>query len=108
MVWFCVPRVWRIFLVACVVWSTVVIIIGDHVTLETPAVREGHYITTRYGHVVRNISSAEYRDLKMGRFRLFCGIAGIFAAIGAAVGVAGNRVEIADDSPFTAMGDPCS
>jgi hypothetical protein len=69
MVWFRAPRVWRIFLIVCVVWGVAVIVIGDHVTLETPMVRDGHYVTTRYGHIVRYVSSSEYRDLKMGRFR---------------------------------------
>lgn len=93
-VWVRAPRAWRIFLIICVVWGVAVIAIGDHVTLETPVVREGHYVTTRYGHVVRYVSSSEYRDLKMGRFRLFGGIAGILAAVGATIGAARNRIEI--------------
>jgi hypothetical protein len=82
-VWVRAPRAWRIFLIVCVVWGVAVIAIGDHVTLETPVVRDGHYVTTRYGHVVRYVSNSEYRDLKMGRFRLFGGIASILAAVGA-------------------------
>jgi hypothetical protein len=108
MVWLCTPRAWRIFLIICVVWGVAVIAIGDHVTLETPMVRDGHYVTTRYGHVVRYISSSEYRDLKMGRFRLFSGIAAIFAAFGATIGAARNRLETSDDSALTRFREPCS
>jgi hypothetical protein len=97
-VWVSAPRAWRIFLIVCVVWGVAVIAIGDHVTLETPVVRDGHYVTTRYGHVVRYVSSSEYRDLKMGRFRLFGGIASILAAVGATIGAARNRIEIPDGS----------
>lgn len=97
-VWVRAPRAWRIFLIVCVVWGVAVIAIGDHVTLETPVVRDGHYVTTRYGHVVRYVSSSEYRDLKMGRFRLFGGIASILAAVGATIGAARNRPEIPDSS----------
>jgi hypothetical protein len=95
-VWVRAPRAWRIFFIVCVVWGVAVIAIGDHVTLETPVVRDGHYVTTRYGHVVRYVSSSEYRDLKMGRFRLFGGIASILAAVGATIGAARNRIEIPD------------
>jgi hypothetical protein len=105
MVWRQTPHVWRIFLIACVVWAAAVITIGDHVTLETPMVRDGHYITTRYGHVVRYISRFEYRDLKMGRFRLFGGIAGIFAAIGATIAAARNGIETSDGSPLATFGE---
>jgi hypothetical protein len=108
MVWFSAPRAWRIFLVVCVVWGVAVIAIGDHVTLETPMVRDGHYVTTRYGHVVRYISSSEYRDLKMGRFRLFGGIAAIFAAFGATIGAARSRLEISGSPSLTTLGEPCS
>ena len=97
-VWFHAPRAWRIFLFVCVVWGVAVIVIGDHVTLETPMVRGGHYVTTRYGDIVRYVSSSEYRDLRMGRFRLFGGIAGIFAAVGATILAARNRVERPDAS----------
>jgi hypothetical protein len=95
-VWHGAPRVWRIFLIVCVVWGVAVIAIGDHVTLETPVVRDGHYVTTRYGHIVRYVTISEYRDLKMGRFRLFGGIAAILAAIGATIGAARNHLEIPD------------
>ena len=98
MVWFRTPLVWRAFLIVCVVWAVAVIVIGGHVTLETPMVRGGHYVTTRYGDTVRYVSSSEYEDLKMGRFRLFGGIAGIFAAIGAIILAARNRIEIPDAS----------
>lgn len=97
-VWFHTPRAWRIFLIICVVWSVAVVAIGDHVTLETPMVRGGHYVTTRYGDILRYISSSEYRDLRMGRFRLFGGLAGIFAAVGATILAARNRIEIPDAS----------
>jgi hypothetical protein len=97
-VWVRAPRAWRVFLIVCVVWGVAVIVIGDHVTLETPVVRDGHYVTTRYGHVVRYVSSSEYRDLKMGRFRLFCGIAGVFAAVGATIIAARNGPQIPDGS----------
>ena len=95
MVWRRTPRAWRILLIFCVVWSVAVVAIGDHVTLDTPAVRDGHYVTTRYGHIVRYISRSEYRDLTMGRFRLFGGITGIFEApwmiVGEAGGLMGGR-----------------
>jgi hypothetical protein len=96
-VWVRAPRAWRAFLIVCVVWGVAVIAIGDHVTLETPVVRNGHYVTTRYGHVVRYVSSSEYRDLKMGRLRLFCGIAGIVAAVGATI-IGSRRLQIPDGS----------
>lgn len=96
-VWVRAPRAWRAFLIVCVVWGVAVIAIGDHVTLETPVVRDGHYVTTRYGHVVRYVSSSEYRDLKMGRLRLFCGIAGIVAAVGATI-IGSRRLQIPDGS----------
>jgi hypothetical protein len=108
MVWHRTPRVWRIFLIVCVVWGAAVIAVGDHVALETPMIRDGHYVTTRYGHVVRYISRSEYRDLKMGRFRLFGGIAGIFAAIGVTIGAARNRIEISDGSPLATFGERCA
>jgi hypothetical protein len=107
-VWFRAPRVWRVFLVACVLWSVAVIAFGDHVTLETPMVRDSHYVTTRYGHVVRYVSSSEYRDLKMGRFRLFGGIAAIFAAFAATIGVARDRLEVLNGSSVARLGEPCS
>jgi hypothetical protein len=107
-VWPRTPRAWRIFLIVCIVWGAAVIAVGDHVALETPMVRDGHYVTTRYGHVVRYISRAEYRELKMGRFRLFSGIASIFAAIGVTVGVARNRIEIPDGSPVATCGEQCA
>jgi hypothetical protein len=100
-VWVRAPRAWRVFLMVCVVWGVAVIAIGDHVTFETPVVRDGHYVTTRYGHVVRYVSSSEYRDLKMGRFRLFCGIAGVFAAVGATIIAARNRPQILSASEVT-------
>lgn len=108
MVWPRTPRVWRISLIICIVWGVAVIAIGDHVALETPVVRNGHYFTTRYGHIVRYISPSEYRELKMGRFRLFCGIAGILAAVGAAIGAARSHIEIPDGSPFTTSGERCN
>lgn len=107
-VWLRAPRPWRIFLVVCVIWGVAVIAIGDHVTLETPMVRDGHYVMTRYGHVVRYVSSSEYRDLKMGRFRLFGGIAAIFAAFAATIGAARNSLEEPDGSSLATFGEPCS
>jgi hypothetical protein len=97
-VWIRASRAGRVFLIICVVWCVAVIAIGDHVTFETPVVRDGHYVTTRYGHVVRYISSSEYRDLKMGRFRLFCGIAGVIAAVGVTIIAARNRPQVLDGS----------
>lgn len=109
MVWRRAPRAWRIFLIVCVVWGAAVIAIGDHVTLDTPTVRDGHYITTRYGHVVRYISRSEYRDLTMGRFRLFGGVAGIFVAFGATIAVARGGIEAPDGSPLaTTLGERCA
>jgi hypothetical protein len=105
MVWPRTPRAWRIFLVVCIVWGAAVIALGDHVALETPIVRDGHYVTTRYGHIVRYISRSEYRYLKMGRLRLFGGIAAIIAAVGAAIGAARNNIEGPDGSPFTTVGE---
>lgn len=107
-VWVRAPRAWRILLIVCVVWGVAVIAIGDHVMLETPVVRDGRYVTTRYGYVVRYVSSSEYRDLKMGRFRLFGGIAGIVAAVGATISAARNRIEIPDGSSLTTFEEPCS
>ncbi len=98
MVWFRTLLVWRAFLIVCVVWAVAVIVIGGHVTLETPMVRGGHYVTTRYGDIVRYVSSSEYEALKMGRFRLFGGVAGIFAAIGAIILAARTHIEIPDAS----------
>jgi hypothetical protein len=105
MVWLRAPHAWRVFLIVCVVWGAAVVAVGDHVTLETPTIRDGHYVTTRYGHVVRYIARSEYRDLKMGRFRLFAGIAGILAAAGATVGAARGRIEPPDDSPLETLGE---
>jgi hypothetical protein len=107
-VWRRTPRAWRIFLVACVAWSTIVIVVGDHVALDTPVVRDGRYITTRYGHFVRYISRSEYRDLKMGRFRLFGGVACIFLAFGATTAATGNGVGTSDGSPSEAFREPCA
>lgn len=107
-VWRRAPRAWRTFLVACVAWSATVIAIGDHVALDTPMVRDGRYIATRYGHFVRYISRSEYRDLKMGRFRLFGGVACIFLAFGATVAAARNGVGTSDDSPVEASREPCA
>jgi hypothetical protein len=107
-VWGRTPRAWRIFLVVCVVWSAAVIAIGGHVTLDTPTVRDGHYITTRYGHFVRYISRSEYRDLKMGRFRLFGGVACIFLAFGATIAAARNGIETQDGSSLKTFGEPCA
>jgi hypothetical protein len=107
-VWRRTPRVWRIFLIVCVVWATAVIAIGDHLTLDTPVVRDGHYVTTRYGHVVRYISRSEYRDLTMGRFRLFGGVAGIFVAFGATIAAARNGIETPDGSPLATFGEQCA
>jgi MFS family permease len=107
MVWSQAQRVWRIFLIACVVWGAAVIAVGDHVVLETPMVRDGHYVTIRYGHVVRHISRSEYQDLKMGRFRLFGGLAGILAAIGATISAARSRIEIPDSPPAATFGERC-
>jgi hypothetical protein len=104
MVWRRTARVWRIFLVVCVVWGAMVITIGGHVTFETPTVRAGRYVTTRYGHVVRYTSRAEFRDLKMGRFRLFTGIAGIFVVIGATIAAARDSVETPGGSPLGSFG----
>jgi hypothetical protein len=108
MIWRRTPRAWRIFLIVCVVWGAAVIAIGDHVTLETPLVSGGHYITTRYGHVVRYISRSEYRDLTMGRFRLFGGVAGIFVAFGAIIAAARNRIETPGDSPLATFREGCA
>ena len=101
------PPVWRIFLIVYVVWNATVIAIGDHVALETPTVRAGHYVTTRYGHVVRYISSSEYRDLKMGRFRLFVGIAGIVVAISATLAAARDDIKTPGSSPSGSLGARC-
>jgi hypothetical protein len=109
MVWRRTPRAWRIFLIICVVWGSAVIAIGDHVTLDTPAVRDGHYVTTRYGHLVRYISRSEYRDLMMGRFRLFGGVACIFVAFGATIAVVRGGIETPDGSPLTTtFGERCA
>lgn len=108
MVWPRMPRVWRIFVIVCIVWGAAVIALGDHVALETPLVRDGHYVTTRYGHIVRYISRSEYRDLMMGRFRLFGGIAAILAAVGAAIGAARSHIEAPDGSPLTTFGERCA
>jgi hypothetical protein len=103
------PRAWRIFLIVCVVWGVAVIAIGGHVTLDTPVVRDGHYITTRYGHFVRYVSRSEFRDLTMGRFRLFGGVAGIFVAFGATIAVARDGIETPDGSPLaTTFGERCA
>lgn len=108
MVWRRAPRAWRIFLVVCVVWSATVIAIGDHVTLDTPVVRDGHYVTTRYGHFVRYVSRSEYLDLTMGRFRLFGGVAGIFVAFGATIAAARKGIETPDGSPLATFGQRCA
>jgi hypothetical protein len=108
MMWRRTPRVWRIFLIACVVWSVAVIAIGGHVTLDTPMVRDGHYITTRYGHFVRYISRSEYRSLRMGRFRLFGGVACIFLAFGATIAAARKGVETLDSSQLEAFRGRCA
>jgi hypothetical protein len=94
--WSHMPRAWRVFLVVCIAWAAAVIAIGDHIALETPATNNGHYVTTRYGHIVRYISKAEYRDLNMGRFRLFGGVAGVLAAVGTVISAARSRVEVPD------------
>jgi hypothetical protein len=107
-VWRRTPRAWRTFLVICVVWSAAVIAIGDHVALDTPMVRDGRYITTRYGHFVRYISRSEYRDLKMGRFRLFGGVACIFLAFGATIAAARNGIGTSEGSPLGVFREPCA
>jgi len=107
-VWLLGTRPWRIFVVVCVAWGVAVVAIGDHVTLETPMVNHGHYVTTRYGHVARYVSSSEYRALKMGRFRLFGGVAALFASIAATIGVARKRLEVPDGASVTRHGAPCT
>jgi len=106
MVWRCSPPAWRIFLIVCVVWGVAVIAVGDHVTLDTPMVRDGHYVATRYGHFIRYISRSEYRDLTMGRFRLFGGVAVIFLAFGATIAAARDGIKTPDGLPLaTRFGD---
>jgi hypothetical protein len=107
-VWRRTPDAWRIFLIVCVVWSAAVIAVGDRVTLDTPVIRDGHYVTTRYGHLVRYISRSEYRDLTMGRFRLFGGVVCIFLAFGGAIAAARNGMETHDESQSAACAEQCA